>query len=111
MKNILIGLLLVLLGVYLGADYFNHGLNIQMTGDNGSWEWAADGADALIALPVLLLVGVILFFVFAGLAAFLLFIGVVVVAACMIPALLSLLPVLLMAYLVYLLLRKSKQLS
>ncbi len=101
----------MLLGVYLGADYFNHGLNIQMTGDNGSWEWAADGADALIALPVLLLVGVILFFVFAGLAAFLLFIGVVVVAACMIPALLSLLPVLLMAYLVYLLLRKSKQLS
>ncbi|MDW5416881.1 hypothetical protein R6242_09920 [Iodobacter sp. CM08] len=111
MKNILIGLLLVLLGVYLGADYFNHGLNIQMTGDNENWQWAADGADSLIAIPVLLLVGAILLFVFAGLAAFLLFIGGVVLLACLLPALLSLLPVLLMAYLVYLLVRKSKQVS
>lgn len=108
MKNILIALLLVLLAVYLGVDFLNHNMSLSFSGDGDHWQWASSGADGLIAIPVLLLVGAILLFIFAGFAAFLLFIGGVVVLACLLPALVSLLPLLLMAYLIYLLVCKSK---
>jgi hypothetical protein len=108
MKNTLIALLLLVLAVYLGADFFNHNMSLSFSGDGENWQWASSGADALIAIPVLLIVGAILFFVFSGLAVFILAIGLFAVLACLLPALLSLAVPVLMVYLLYLLIRKAK---
>ncbi|MEJ2793366.1 hypothetical protein WAE56_08110 [Iodobacter sp. LRB] len=108
MKNILIALLLLLLAIYVGADFFNHGMNLSFSGDGDNWEWTSSGADALIAIPVLLIVGAILFFVFSGVAVLILAIGLFAVLACLLPALISLAVPVLMVYLLYLLIRKAK---
>ncbi|WP_130106703.1 hypothetical protein [Iodobacter fluviatilis] len=108
MKKILISLLLVLLAIYLGADFFNHSMNLSFSGDGDNWEWTSRGADALITIPVLLIVGTILFFVFSGVALLILAIGLFAVLACLLPALISLAVPVLMVYLLYLLIRKAK---
>ncbi len=108
MKNILIALLLLLLAIYVGADFFNHSMNLSFSGDGDSWEWTSSGADLLIAIPVLLIVGAILFFVFSGVAILILAIGLFAVLACLLPALISLAVPVLMVYLLYLLIRKAK---
>ncbi|WP_156455206.1 hypothetical protein [Janthinobacterium sp. B9-8] len=108
MKNILIALLLLVLAVYLGADFLNHNMSLSFSGDGDNWQWASSGADMLIAIPVLLIVGAILFFVFSGVALLILAIGLFAVLACLLPALVSLAVPALMVYLIYLLIRKAK---
>ncbi|MFC7419757.1 hypothetical protein ACFQNF_07665 [Iodobacter arcticus] len=108
MKNILIAVLLLVLAVYLGADFLNQNMSLSFSGDGDNWQWASSGADMLIAIPVLLIVGAILFFVFSGVALLILAIGLFAVLACLLPALLSLAVPVLMVYLIYLLIRKEK---
>ncbi|AZN36915.1 hypothetical protein [Iodobacter ciconiae] len=108
MKNILIILLLLLFIIYLGIDYFNQNMIFYFSSDGDSWEWSSSGADILIAVPLLLIIGAILFFVFSGLAVFILAIGLFAVLVCLLPALVSSAVPALMVYLIYLLIRKVK---
>lgn len=112
MKKILVVVLLLALAIYLAVGLTPEQFNFQMSNQNESWQWQPHGMELIIVIPVLLLVGVLLFFIFTSLATFLLALGVLiaglVVFSMLLPFAIFLAVPALIGYLIYLLCRQSR---